>query len=552
MRLSEATIGTLLKEKAAQYPNQDAAIFHADRVRYTWEEIDVLTQKIARAFLAIGVKPGTHVALWANNIPEWLFVQYALARIGAVLVTLNPEWKRDELAFALQQSEADVLVMCPGFVKQSGQQVHHYDYIGIVKSLCPNITEGACEASFPLLKKIILTPGANERGMLNWQDFLTGAQQVSDQTLQEVARMVAPHDPVMIQYTSGTTGFPKGAVLTHYNVINNARITAGLQHLGPGDLICGPVPFYHCFGSILLNLGSLVSGAAIVIPDHAFNSQTTLSAIAQYRCTALFGVPTMFIAMLALPDFAQYDLRTLRTGIMAGAPVDRELFEAVTQKMGARKMTIAYGLTEASPVTHQTCRSDPEEKRFGTVGKPIEHTQAKILDPITQEDVPDGEIGEIVVSGFHVMAGYYNNPEATAKTMHEGWLRTGDLGLKDPEGYYRIVGRLKEMIIVGGHNVYPAEVEQSLHTIFEAEVELLQVVSVPHPVLQEVAGLVVKLKPGKHLSLEEVKSRCEGKLEWPKIPRHLKVVKDFSPYMTVTGKIQKFKLSELFASSLVT
>lgn len=551
MQLLETTIGALLKEKLDQHPNKDAAIFHADRVRYSWEELDVLSEKIAKAFLGLGVVRGTHVALWANNIPEWIFIQYALARIGAVLVTINPEWKQEELAFALRQSDADFLVMCPGFVKQSGTLVHHYDYIGMVKALCPNLTEGASEATFPRLKKIILTPGANERGMLNWQDFLAGGLEVSQRTLEDVFRLVVTHDPVMIQYTSGTTGFPKGVVLTHYNVINNARITANLQNLGPDDIICGPVPFYHCFGSILLNLGGLASGAAIVIPDHFFNSQTTLKAVSEYRCTALFGVPTMFISMLALSDFGQYDLRTLRTGIMAGAPVDRELFEAVTEKMGAYEMTIAYGLTEASPVTHQTCITDPKEKRFGTVGFPIEHTLAKIIDPETKEDLPDDQVGEVVVKGFHVMKGYYNNIEATAKTMHQGWLRTGDLGVRDTEGYYRIVGRLKEMIIVGGHNVYPAEVEQSLHTILEDKVELLQVVGVAHPVLQEVTGLVVKLRPGRQLTLEEVKARCEGKLEWPKIPRHLKILKDFEPYMTVTGKIQKFKLSELFASSLV-
>lgn len=548
MQLIQSTIGTLLEENAGRFPDRDAAIFHADRIRFSWSELDVLSEKIAASLLAIGVSGGSHVAIWANNIPEWLFVQYAVARIGAVLVTINPEWKQEELAFALKQSDADVLIMSPGFTKKSGTKVHHYDFIGIVKNLCPNLMEGAGEEGFPRLKRAVLTPGANERGMLSWQDFLAAGQGTAPGMVAAAARAVSVHDPAMIQYTSGTTGFPKGAVLTHFNIVNNALATAAMQNLGPEDLICGPVPFYHCFGSILLNLGGLVSGAAIVIPDCTFNSRMTLEAVAAYGCTALFGVPTMFITELAEPGFEGYDLHTLRTGIMAGAPVDKELFDSVSNRMGAAEMTIAYGLTEASPVTHQTCKFDPVEKRFTTVGKPIEHTFAKIVDPSSGEELPEETVGEIQVKGFHVMSGYYNNPEATEKNIKEGWLRTGDLGVRDSEGYYKIVGRLKEMIIVGGHNVYPAEVEQSLHTLLEKEVEQLQVVGVPHPVLQEVVGLVVQLKPGMQLTLEEVRNRCESRLEWPKIPKHLKIVKDYVPFMTVTGKIRKFMLAELFGS----
>ncbi len=548
MELLQSTIGALLRDNARKHPDRDAAIFHADEVKFSWEELDFLADKIAKSLLAIGVSRGSHVAIWANNIPEWLFVQYATARIGAILITINPEWKQEELAYALKQSDADVLIMCPGFVKQSGSKSHYYDYISMVRSLCPNLTEASCSNEFPRLKRVILTPGASERGMLDWQEFLAAGREIGDDALEKISTAVSPYDPAMIQYTSGTTGFPKGAVLTHYNIVNDALLASLLQALEANDLICGPVPFYHCFGSILLNLGGLVSGAAIVIPDHSFSSRQTLAAIEKYGCTALFGVPTMFITELAEPDFEQFDLHTLRTGIMAGAPVDRELFEAVSQKMGAAEMTIAYGLTEASPVTHQTCKSDPEEKRYSTVGKPIEHTQAKIVDPSSGLELPDEAVGEIWVKGFHVMEAYYNNPEATQQNIIDGWLRTGDLGLRDAAGYYRIVGRLKEMIIVGGHNVYPAEVEQSLRTLFDAEAELLQVVGVSHPVLQEVVGLVVKPKPGKELTLEEVRTRCEGKLEWPKIPRYLKMLEDYTPYMTVTGKIQKFKLAELFAA----
>jgi fatty-acyl-CoA synthase len=349
----------------------------------------------------------------------------------------------------------------------------------------------------------------------------------------------------MIQYTSGTTGFPKGAMLTHYSTVNNAIATSEHMHLTHTDRVCGPVPYYHCFGSIIFNLGCVVSGACMVVPGDIFDPVNTLKAIDKERCTAVYGVPTMFITQLESPGFEGYNLKSLRTGVIAGAPVDKELMEAVAGKMGASEMTIAYGLTEASPVTHQTDIHDSVWHRVNTVGKPISNTKSKIVDPNTMEECPKGSVGEIWVKGYHVMKGYYKKPEETDKSLIDGWLRTGDLGFITEDNYYRISGRLKEMIIVGGHNVYPAEVEQSIHSLLEDKVEMLQVVGIPDHKLQEVVALIVKCLPGQSLSLEEVKTRCEGKLEWPKIPRLLKVLDDLTPYMTVSGKVQKFKLKEL-------
>lgn len=537
MELSRLTIGQILRRNAAQWPEKEAAVFCETNTRFTWKQLDQAVDDAARGFLALGAKRGDHIAMWGTNVAEWLIVQLAAARIGTALVTINPEWKQKELEYALAQSDTNYLVMTRGFVKKLGNKVFNYDYPGMMLDLQP------WKSRFPELRAVILAGDPTPDGMIAWQDFLKA--RVDDQALQQAEAVVDCEDIAMIQYTSGTTGFPKGAMLTHFNVVNNALIATDHLRLQANDRLCIPVPFYHCFGSILGNLGALSRGDTLVVPANAFNAHKTLEAVQQEHCTVLYGVPTMFIAEMDNVDFSHFDIHTLRTGIMAGAPVDKELFEAVTGKMGAREMTIAYGLTEASPVTHQTEVKDPLEKRITTVGHTIEHTEARIVDPNTFRTLPPGQVGEIWVKGFHVMKGYYKKPEETAKAIVEdGWLRTGDLGTADESGFFRIVGRLKEMFIVGGHNVYPAEVEQSLHTLLADKAEIVQVVGVPHPKLQEVAGLIIKCLPGENLSLEEVQQRCEGQLEWPKIPKYLKVVSDFSEFSTVTGKIQKFKLSE--------
>lgn len=545
MKLLKDTIGALLERNSQTWPDAEAAVFCETNTRWTWAELNHQVNAVAKGFLGLGIQKGDHVAIWATNVPEWLLTQLAAARIGAVLVTINPEWKHKELEYALAQSDSNLMVMIPGFQKTVKDKVFDYDYTGIFKSLCSSLP---CPNRFPALRNVVVATDEEVEGLTNWTQFMELGKLVNDDTLRWAARQVGCMDTAVIQYTSGTTGFPKGTMLSHFNILNNALAVCEHMGLNNADRLCAPVPFYHCFGSILANLGCLVSGATEVVPAPLFNSHLTLEAIQFERCTVLYGVPTMFISELEEIDFDQFDLRSLRTGIMAGAPVDKELFEAVTQKMGAKQMTIAYGLTETSPVTHQTIVTDPIEKRITTVGRPIEHTEARIVDPLTLATLPPGKVGEIWVKGFHVMQGYYKKPEETAKTIVEdGWLRSGDLGVMDENGYYRIVGRLKEMLIVGGHNVYPAEVEQALHSLLDDKVEIVQVVAVPHPKLQEVVGLAVKCLPGKTLTLEEVQKRCEGKLEWSKIPRHLMVLDDFSKAMTVTGKIQKFKLAELFA-----
>ncbi|MBK9017563.1 MAG: AMP-binding protein [Saprospiraceae bacterium] len=544
MKLLKNTIGALLERNSQIWEAEEAAVFCESNTRWTWGELNQQVNAVAKGFMALGVRKNDHIAIWATNVPEWLLTQLAAARLGAVLVTLNPEWKHSELEYALVQSDANVMVMIPGFQKTVRGKVFDYNYTRIFKELCPSLP---CLDKFPELRQVVVTSDETVDGLINWKQFIERGNRISDNALDEAAAQVAPTDTAVIQYTSGTTGFPKGTMLSHYNIVNNALAVSEHMGLDTTDRLCAPVPFYHCFGSILANLGCLVSGATEVVPAAMFNSHRTLEAIQNEHCTVLYGVPTMFISELEEIDFDRFDLHTLRTGIMAGAPVDKELFEAVTQKMGAKQMTIAYGLTEASPVTHQTVVTDPVEKRITSVGRPIEHTEARIVDPITLTTLPPGKVGEIWVKGFHVMQGYYKNPEETAKAIVEdGWLRSGDLGVMDENGFYRIVGRLKEMLIVGGHNVYPAEVEQSLHSLLDDKVEIVQVVAVPHYKLQEVVGLAVKCLPGKTLTLREVQERCEGNLEWSKIPRHLMVLDDFSKAMTVTGKIQKFKLAEMF------
>lgn len=544
MELKHITIGAQLRHNAQRLPDREAAVFTDAQTRYTWKSLDDEVDRLAKGLISLGVRHGNHVAIWGTNVPVWLLTQLAVARIGAVLVTINPEWREQELKYALAQSDTRVLIMIPGWEKTIKNKTVRYDYLAMIQEVCPELP---CAAHFPELQHIVVAGQApNAAGFLTLEECLQRGASVSGAALKAEEAEVVPGDVVLLQYTSGTTGFPKGAMLTHFNVINNALAAADHMGVHEDDRICGPVPFYHCFGSILFVLGAMVSGAAMIVPAPMFHAHKTLEAVEKEQCTALYGVPTMFIAEMEEIDFDAFNLRSLRTGIMAGAPVDKELYEAVTQRMGAREMTIAYGLTEASPVTHQTWIVDPIEKRITTVGRPVDQTQSRIVNPGTHKTLGMGEVGEIWVKGWHVMKGYYKKPEETAKAIVEdGWLRTGDLGVMDENGYYRIVGRLKEMFIVGGHNVYPAEVEQSLHTLLDDKVELLQVVGVPHPKLQEVGALVVKLQKGKYLTLEEVQQRCDGKLEWPKIPRYLKVIDDFSVAMTVTGKIQKFKLSEL-------
>lgn len=557
MSLINRTIGNLLEENALQYPNHEAVVYVDENIRYTWSELKNLVDQAAKAFIGLGVKRGEHIAVWGTNKPEWLITQFAAARIGAALVTVNPEWKASEVDYAVKQSDSKVLVMIEGFEKKSGDKLHRYDYLKILTEACPEMINSDSTnlnlTKFPALKNVVLiTHNKNPYPWtLRWKDFVKLGDVVDATTFSKVKNSVDPQDVCLIQYTSGTTGFPKGAMLTHYNVVNNGRDGAKNMELTHPDRVCIPVPYYHCFGTVLGNLVCLTAGATMVVPTEHFNAHKTLIAVDKEKCTALHGVPSMFINELHDPEFSKFNLKTLRTGIMAGAPCPIELMEDVVHKMGAKKITIVYGLTEASPITHQTRSDDSIERRVSTVGKPLDDVQAKIVDPITERELGIGEVGEIWVKGYNVMKGYYKKPEETQKAIvKDGWLRTGDLGTKDKEDYYKIVGRYKDMVIIGGHNVYPAEVEQTLLSLFEDEIMEIHVVGVPHKVLQEVLAAVIKLKPGKTLTHDDIKKRCDGRVEWSKIPRYVKFVDNFAMAMTVTGKIQKFKLKDLLIKEL--
>lgn len=542
--LENRSIGELLSENAITYPNRVAKVYADQAISYTWKELDILVTRIARGFYELGIRKGDHIAIWATNIPEWYFTQLAAARLGCPLVTINPEWKLEELRYALKQSDSKLLVMSPGFTKHSRSGDRVYDYIAIINELIPSLADYRANTDLqikelPVLKYIIQVSPFKVNGMYRWDDIIS--EEVILPDLEVPASSIA-----MIQYTSGTTGFPKGAMLTHLNVLNNAK--AGAQHMSftNRDILCGPVPYYHCFGSILVNLIGLVTGATVVIPNDTFDAEKTLQCVQKYRCTALHGVPTMFMSEVILEKSKHYDTSSLRTGIIAGAPVERELMESVIEDLGALEMTIGYGLTEASPLTHQTDRFDPIDRRVESVGKPITNSESKIVDPNTHNELPVNSVGEIWVKGSNVMMGYYNQPKETDYAIVDGWLRTGDLGYKDEEGYYHISGRLKEMLIVGGHNVYPAEVEHALYDLLHDKVEQLYVFGVDDDRFQEVVGIAVKCLPGEEVTLDEIRDRAEGRMEWSKIPRHLIPIDDFSDFLTVTGKVQKFKLRKYY------
>ncbi len=535
--LVDKTIGEFLEENNRRYGNQDAVVYCENGIRYDWHGLNQICDQAAKGFIALGINRGDHVAVFGTNRPFWLIVQLAVAKIGAVLVTINPEWKVQELEYVLKQSDSKALVMQDRFVKKSDGNVFEYDYVKIFKKIAPAI--------LPELENVILVSDTKEKGMLNWEELLAKGVNISKKEYLARKKSVEPMDAVLIQYTSGTTGFPKGATLSHFNIVNNALSGAENMELSYEDKICGPVPYYHIFGSVLLNMCALVVGATTVIPSEHFKARKVLEAIEKEKCTAIHGVPTMFISELADPEFFRFDLSSLRTGIIAGASCPTQLMEDIVHKMGASKITIVYGLSEASPITHQTRPDDSVEKRVSTVGRPLRNIEAKIIDPETLKELEVNKVGEIWVKGYNVMLGYYKKPEETRDTMVDGWLRTGDLGIKNEEGYYNIVGRLKEMFIVGGHNVYPLEVEKALRSIFGKEIEDVYVIGVPHLTLQEIGAAVIKLRPNQFLDQESIKIKLKDFFEWPKIPKYIKFVDDFSTVMTVTGKIQRHELKRI-------
>ena len=531
------TIGAVLRETARRHPHDDAYVFcHLDQ-RQTWSEVDDEVDRVARGLLALGLRPGDHFGVWATNVPQWVLLQFATARIGVVLVTINPAYRGSELTYALRQSDLRGLALIDRF-KSS-------DFVAILNEASPELaTERPgmlSSRAFPKLRTLISLRGERPPGMFSWEDLLAHADEVLPEKLTEIEATLRPDSPIHILYTSGTTGHPKGATLSHRNILLNAYYAGLRQQFDHRDRLCLPVPLYHCFGCVLGTLCALVQGAAMIFPAESFDPGQTLRAIETEHATAIYGVPTMFIAQLEHPDYPQRDLLSLRTGMMAGSPCPIELMKRVTQEMGAREITIGYGQTETAPLITQTRTGDPLELRVGSIGRPIPGVEVKIVDPLTKADLGDSQPGEICVRGHNVMLGYYNLPEKTAEVIDpDGWLHTGDQGLRMPSGYYRITGRLRDLIIRGGENIYPREIEEQLYA--HPAVEEVQVVGVPDRRFGEELLAWVKLRAGHAATPDELRTFCRVRLAHFKVPHYWKFVDSFPT--TVTGKIQKYKIRE--------
>lgn len=536
------TLGQVLRQTAAQHGDRDALVFPAIEFRVSYREFNQLVDEAAMGLLALGIHKGDHVAVWATNVPQWPILQFATARIGAVLVTINPAYRPFELHYVLRQSDAVALFLVDRF-KSS-------DYFAMLREVCPELSHSApgeiASSEFPRLKWVVPLKGEQLSGAISWSEMCRrGVGQEVD--LRAVEDSLLPGEPINIQYTSGTTGFPKAATLSHRNLLLNGYYVGECQRIKPVDRLCIPVPFYHCFGCVMGTICSVVHGAAMVVPAEYFQAGATLQAIERERATAIYGVPTMFIAQLQHEDFPRANLSSLRTGIMAGSPCPIEVMRQVIEQMGVREITIAYGQTEASPVVTQTRTDDPVELRVETVGRPLPGVEVKIVDTASGRELGDNEQGELCARGHGVMLGYYKNPEATAAAIdRDGWLHTGDLALRQATGYYRITGRLKDLVIRGGENVYPREIEEFLFT--HPAVEQAVVVGVPDARYVEELCAWIKLKAGAAIGEDELRKFCRANLAHYKVPRYIRFVKEFP--QTVTGKIQKFKIREQMVAEL--
>lgn len=526
-----------------QFPNQEAVVSLPQKRRFTYREFSEASDELARGLLGLGFKQGDRIGVWSTNNIEWLLVQMATARIGSILVNINPAYRPRELAFALECSEVQGLFVIPCFRSS--------DYVAMLQELIPELQKNDSEITskaLPHLHRIVLYDPADAMqtevpapGFTSWQEVIHAAESISQQELDEQTLKLDRDDVINIQYTSGTTGFPKAVMLTHHNILNNAWFSAQAMHFSECDRLVVPVPFYHCFGMVLANLLCFSVGACLVISCEHFDAEKVLQAVAEEKCTAIHGVPTMFIAELEHENFSRFDLSSLRTGIMAGAPCPSELMKRVMKEMHCKEILIGYGETEASPLTHLTTRDDSFERRINTVGHNLPHQEVKVIDTESGATVALAEIGEICFRGYHIMRGYYGDKEKTAETVDEsGWLHSGDLGIMDENGYLQITGRRKEMIIRGGENIYPREIEDLIFT--HPKVAEVAVFGVPDDFYGEQVVAWIELHAGETLSEQEIREFCRENLAHFKIPKYIRFVKEFP--MTVTGKLQKFKMRE--------
>jgi fatty-acyl-CoA synthase len=516
--LLEETIGTNLDRTVSRFGDRDALISCAQGRRYSYRQLGAAVDELARALMAGGVQTGDRIGIWSPNCAEWTLVQYAAAKIGAILVNINPAYRTSELEYALAQSGCRMLIAAPAF-KTS-------DYRAMIAEVSGRLPE---------LERIVFLDGPD------WDELLAQSADVGVDALRARSAGLAPGDPINIQYTSGTTGFPKGATLTHRNILNNGYFVGEGCRYTEDDRVCIPVPFYHCFGMVMGKLAATSHGCAMVIPAPGFDPAATLAACAGERCTSLYGVPTMFIAQLDHPRFADFDLSSLRTGIMAGSPCPVEVMKRVMDRMHMSEVGICYGMTETSPVSLQTAVDDPVAKRVGSVGRVLPHIEVKVIDPVTGATVPRDGGGELCTRGYSVMAGYWEDPERTAEAIDsDGWMHTGDLAAMDEAGYVSIIGRIKDMVIRGGENVYPREVEEFLYS--HPDIADVQVIGVPDDRYGEELMAWIVPRDGAALGVDEVRTFCEGRIAHYKVPRYVKLVDGFP--MTVTGKVQKFKMRE--------
>ncbi|HEY0179649.1 MAG TPA: AMP-binding protein [Dokdonella sp.] len=537
------TVGALLDRVAATYPQRPALVVRAQDVRLDYAAFHAEVERVAAALLALGLEPGDRVGIWSPNRCEWVLAQFAVPKAGLILVNINPAYRTHELEYALNRSGCRALILARRFRTS--------DYAGMLASLAPELAAAAgCApacARLPELRHAILLGDEPAPGLLRWADLVAlGDDDAARRRLAEVARGLSFDDAANIQFTSGTTGAPKGATLTHHNIVNNGYFVGECMRLTERDRLCIPVPFYHCFGMVLGNLACVTHGACMVIPGEGFDALATLETVAEERCTGLHGVPTMFIAELEHPRFGEFDLTCLRTGIMAGSPCPVEVMRRVVEAMHLREITIAYGMTETSPVSFQTVPDDPLERRVGSVGRVHPHVEVKIVD----EDgrvVPRGVAGELLTRGYSVMQGYWDDAAATRAVLDAaGWMHTGDLAVVDDDGYCNIVGRLKDLIIRGGENVYPREIEEFLYT--HPAVRDVQVFGVPDPKFGEQVCAWILLRDGAEVGADEIRAYCRERLAHYKVPHYVRFV-DALP-MTVTGKAQKFRMREAMIAEL--